>query len=52
MITRNIEILLKQLPKGVQLVAATKARTASQVEEAISAGITIVGGKLRKRGGK
>jgi pyridoxal phosphate enzyme (YggS family) len=43
MIKENIETLLKQLPSDVQLVVATKARTTVQIEEAISAGITIVG---------
>ncbi|MBN2097612.1 MAG: YggS family pyridoxal phosphate-dependent enzyme [Candidatus Omnitrophica bacterium] len=43
MIKENVQRLLKELPEGVQLVAAAKARTAQEIEEAIAAGIKIIG---------
>jgi pyridoxal phosphate enzyme (YggS family) len=43
MIKENVQTLLKELPAGVELVAAVKARTPNQVLEAIQAGIRIIG---------
>jgi pyridoxal phosphate enzyme (YggS family) len=42
-IRENIQKLLKELPDGVELVAAAKARTAEEVLEAVEAGIKIIG---------
>jgi pyridoxal phosphate enzyme (YggS family) len=39
----NIQKLLKELPGGVELVAAAKARTAEEVLQAVDAGIKIIG---------
>jgi len=43
LIRRNVIRLLAELPDGVQLVAAAKARTPEEVLEAVQAGIKIVG---------
>jgi pyridoxal phosphate enzyme (YggS family) len=43
MIKENIQAILRKLPPGVELVAATKDRTTLEIEEAISAGIKIIG---------
>lgn len=43
MIKENAKRLLKELPKGVQLVAAAKTRTPEEILEAIEAGISIIG---------
>lgn len=43
MIKENIEKILKELPPGVELVAAAKGRSVGQIEEAIEAGITLIG---------
>jgi pyridoxal phosphate enzyme (YggS family) len=43
MIKDNVAALFAELPKNVQLVAATKTRTPEEVKEAVSAGIKIVG---------
>jgi PLP dependent protein len=43
MIKKNIFEILSSLPKGVQLVAAAKTRTLEEVEEAVEAGIAILG---------
>jgi len=43
MIRENAEYILKGLPANVTLVAATKQRSISQIEEAIVAGIKIIG---------
>jgi hypothetical protein len=43
MIKENVKKILKDLPEGVKLVAATKKRTVAQIKEAIEAGIEIVG---------
>jgi pyridoxal phosphate enzyme (YggS family) len=42
-ITANAKRILETLPSGVILVAAAKARTAREVEEALRAGVTYVG---------
>ena len=42
-IRENINKLLKELPEGVELVAAAKTRTADEVLEAVAAGIMIIG---------
>ena len=42
-IKENIRRILKQIPKNVVLVAATKGRSVAEINEAIDAGITIIG---------
>jgi pyridoxal phosphate enzyme (YggS family) len=42
-IRENVQQLLKELPAGVELVAAAKARTAEEVLQAVDAGIKIIG---------
>ncbi|MGP8079822.1 MAG: YggS family pyridoxal phosphate-dependent enzyme [Dehalococcoidales bacterium] len=42
-ISINIQKLLKELPPGVQLVAAVKNRTPAEITAAVRAGITILG---------
>ena len=42
-ITANVKSILETLPPGVILVAAAKARTATEVEEALRAGVAYVG---------
>jgi pyridoxal phosphate enzyme (YggS family) len=42
-IKENTRKLLKELPDGVELVAAAKSRTAEEVLEAVEAGIRIIG---------
>lgn len=43
MIEENVKKILKELPAGVELVAAAKARTAQEILEAIAAGIKNIG---------
>ena len=43
MIADNVKAILTELPPGVELVAAAKTRTATEILEAIEAGIRIVG---------
>ena len=43
MIEENVKKILDELPENVELVAAAKARTSEEIEEAIEAGIKIVG---------
>jgi len=43
MIKENVKSLLAEIPPGVSVVAAAKARSPAEVREAIEAGITIVG---------
>jgi pyridoxal phosphate enzyme (YggS family) len=43
MITENVQRLLRELPQGVELLAAAKERTAGEISEAIRAGIKIIG---------
>ena len=42
-IRENVQQLLNELPGGVELVAAAKGRTVTEVLEAVAAGIKIVG---------
>lgn len=43
MIAENVKALLAEIPQGVELVAAAKGRSASEVLEAIQAGVRIIG---------
>jgi len=43
MIKDNVKALFAQLPAGVELVAAVKARDASEISEAAKAGVRIMG---------
>jgi pyridoxal phosphate enzyme (YggS family) len=43
LIERNIAELLAEIPNGIQVVAAAKARTPGDVLEAVQAGIRIIG---------
>ena len=43
MIQENVESIRKELPPGVELVAAAKGRSAREVQEALESGITIIG---------
>lgn len=43
MIKENVQQLMQQLPQGVQLVAAAKARRPEEIKQAIEAGVEIVG---------
>lgn len=43
MIKRNIERIFKEIPEYVKVVAATKKRLPEEIQEAINAGIRIVG---------
>jgi PLP dependent protein len=43
MIKENIEKILRELPEGVQLVAAAKSRTPDEIKEAIGSGLEIIG---------
>jgi len=43
MIEENIKAILKELPPGVELVAAAKARTPEEILRAAEAGIRIIG---------
>lgn len=43
MIKDNVKALFEELPKGVELVAATKTRTPDEVKEAVSAGVKMLG---------
>jgi pyridoxal phosphate enzyme (YggS family) len=42
-IRENVQKLLAELPRGVELVVAAKDRTAKEVLEAVAAGVKIVG---------
>ena len=42
-IRENVQQLLNELPSGVELVAATKTRTAEEVLKAVESGVKIVG---------
>lgn len=42
-ITDNIAAILKELPPGVELVAAAKTRTVEEIQQAVAAGIRIIG---------
>jgi pyridoxal phosphate enzyme (YggS family) len=43
MISENVRKLLDELPPGVELVAAAKMRTSDEIQEAIEAGVNIIG---------
>lgn len=43
MIRANVQALLAELPAGVELAAAAKARTPEEILEAVEAGVRIVG---------
>ena len=43
MIKQNVEQILIELPDGVELVAAAKARTPEEILQAVEAGIKIIG---------
>jgi len=43
MIKENVKELLSTLPEDIELVAAAKTRTVEEIEEAIDAGIKIIG---------
>jgi len=43
MVADNVKAILAELPPGVELVAAAKARTAAEILEAIGAGVRIIG---------
>jgi len=43
MIKENVQKILEELPKGVELVAAAKERSAAEIAEALEAGVKIVG---------
>ena len=43
MITENVQRLLRELPEGIQLLAAAKERTAAEISEAIRAGVGMIG---------
>jgi pyridoxal phosphate enzyme (YggS family) len=43
MIKDNVTAILRQLPPGVELVAAAKTRTPAEIFEAIEAGVKIIG---------
>jgi len=42
-ISENVKNILKELPEGIELVAAAKTRTAEEIQAAIDAGIKIIG---------
>ncbi len=43
MIKENVQRILAELPKGVQLVAAAKTRTPEEIRQAVEAGLEIIG---------
>lgn len=43
MIKDNVAAILRQLPPGVELVAAAKTRTAAEILQALEAGVRIIG---------
>jgi pyridoxal phosphate enzyme (YggS family) len=43
MIEENVKELLAELPKGVHLVGAAKTRTPEEIDEAVAAGLKIIG---------
>lgn len=42
-IKQNVQQILKELPEGVQLVAASKTRTPAEILEAVDAGVQLIG---------
>lgn len=43
MIKENVQRILAELPKGIQLVAAAKTRTPEEIRQAVEAGLEIIG---------
>ncbi|MFC1533534.1 YggS family pyridoxal phosphate-dependent enzyme [Thermodesulfobacteriota bacterium] len=43
MIKENVEKILSELPEGVKLIGAAKTRTPEEIQEAIEAGLEIIG---------
>lgn len=43
MIPENVKKILEELPEGVELVAAAKARTPEEIREAVEAGVKYIG---------
>ncbi len=43
MIKENVKKILDELPSGAELVAAAKTRTPEEIQEAIDAGVNIIG---------
>ena len=43
MIKENAQKILAELPEGVELVAAAKTRTPAEIQEAVDAGVKIIG---------
>ena len=43
MIRENVQRILAELPEGVQLVAAAKTRTPEEIQQAVEAGLEIIG---------
>ena len=43
MIKENVQQLFRELPDGVELVAAAKSRSIAQIEQAVAAGVKIIG---------
>lgn len=43
MIKENVQRILVELPKGIQLVAAAKTRTPEEIRQAVEAGLEIIG---------
>jgi pyridoxal phosphate enzyme (YggS family) len=43
MIKENVQRILAELPEGVQLLAAAKTRTPEEIQEAVEAGLEILG---------
>ncbi len=48
MIAENVKRILAELPQGVELEAAAKTRSAEEIEEAIAAGVKIIGENYMK----
>ncbi|MDD5032493.1 MAG: YggS family pyridoxal phosphate-dependent enzyme, partial [Patescibacteria group bacterium] len=52
MIKENFIKIRNDIPANVELVVVTKTRTVAQIEEAISAGATIIGENYVKEAGE
>jgi hypothetical protein len=50
MIKDNVTAILKELPPGVELVAAAKTRTPAEILEAVEAGVKIIGENYVREG--
>ena len=51
-IKENVQRILSELPDGVELVAASKARTLGEIQEAIDAGVKIIGENYVQEAGR